>query len=94
MMSHRQQKLRRLHLGRSATEHRRHRSSTLQDVSIWSFVPYERIFEASLRMSAETEHDRIDAEIIKVIKSNDPFAAAVRATRMPMLIVFAASSTV
>ena len=37
-------------------------------------------------MSAETEHDRIDAEIIKVTKSSDPFAAAVRATRMPMLI--------
>lgn len=37
-------------------------------------------------MSAETEHDRIDAEIIKVQKSNDPFASAVRATRMPMLI--------
>lgn len=37
-------------------------------------------------MSAETEHDRIDAEIIKVQKSSDPFASAVRATRMPMLI--------
>ncbi|WP_082609534.1 PAS domain-containing protein [Bosea sp. Root381] len=37
-------------------------------------------------MSVETEHDRIDAEIIKVQKSTDPFAAAVRATRMPMLI--------
>ncbi len=37
-------------------------------------------------MSAETEHDRIDAEIIRVTKSSDPFASAVRATRMPMLI--------
>jgi len=37
-------------------------------------------------MSAETEHHRIDAEIIKVTKSSDPFASAVRATRMPMLI--------
>jgi PAS domain S-box-containing protein len=37
-------------------------------------------------MSVETEHDRIDAEINRVRKSNDPFAAAVRATRMPMLI--------
>lgn len=37
-------------------------------------------------MSADAEHDRIDAEIIKVTRSSDPFAAAVRATRMPMLI--------
>ncbi|MGO4407995.1 PAS domain-containing protein [Bosea sp. RAF48] len=37
-------------------------------------------------MSAETEHDRIDAEIMRVTNSSDPFAAAVRATRMPMLI--------
>ncbi|WP_200962590.1 PAS domain-containing protein [Bosea sp. Root381] len=37
-------------------------------------------------MSAATEHSRIDAEIEKVAKSNDPFASAVRATRMPMLI--------
>jgi PAS domain S-box-containing protein len=37
-------------------------------------------------MSAETEHERIDAEIEKVGKSSDPFASAVRATRMPMLI--------
>lgn len=37
-------------------------------------------------MSAATEHTRIDAEIEKVGKSNDPFASAVRATRMPMII--------
>ncbi len=37
-------------------------------------------------MNSETEHDRIDAEILKVGKSSDPFASAVRATRMPMLI--------
>lgn len=37
-------------------------------------------------MSAESEHDRIDAEISMVDKSSDPFASAVRATRMPMLI--------
>lgn len=37
-------------------------------------------------MSAESEHDRIDGEIEKVGKSSDPFASAVRATRMPMLI--------
>jgi PAS domain S-box-containing protein len=37
-------------------------------------------------MSAKSEHSRIDAEIEKVAKSNDPFASAVRATRMPMLI--------
>ncbi|WP_096358773.1 PAS domain-containing protein [Variibacter gotjawalensis] len=32
------------------------------------------------------EHDRIDSEIARVAKSSDPFAAAVRTTRMPMLI--------
>lgn len=37
-------------------------------------------------MSAATEHTRIDAEIEKVGKSSDPFASAVRATRMPMII--------
>jgi len=37
-------------------------------------------------MTAETEHDRIESEIEKVGKSSDPFASAVRATRMPMLI--------
>lgn len=37
-------------------------------------------------MTAETEHDRIEGEIEKVGKSSDPFASAVRATRMPMLI--------
>lgn len=37
-------------------------------------------------MSDDTEHDRIDAEIVRVTRSSDPFAAAVRATRMPMLI--------
>ncbi|WP_076441078.1 PAS domain-containing protein [Bosea sp. TND4EK4] len=37
-------------------------------------------------MSASDEHARIDAEIDRVEKSSDPFAAAVRATRMPMLI--------
>lgn len=37
-------------------------------------------------MNAEEEHARIDAEIDRVEKSTDPFAAAVRATRMPMLI--------
>ncbi|MET3889158.1 PAS domain S-box-containing protein [Bosea sp. OAE506] len=37
-------------------------------------------------MTAQTEHNRIDAEIEKIGKSSDPFASAVRATRMPMLI--------
>lgn len=37
-------------------------------------------------MTADTEHRRIHAEIEKIAKSNDPFASAVRATRMPMLI--------
>ncbi len=37
-------------------------------------------------MNASDEHARIDAEIDRVEKSSDPFAAAVRATRMPMLI--------
>lgn len=37
-------------------------------------------------MNARDEHARIDAEIDRVEKSSDPFAAAVRATRMPMLI--------
>jgi len=37
-------------------------------------------------MTAQTEHSRIDAEIEKIGKSSDPFASAVRATRMPMLI--------
>jgi PAS domain S-box-containing protein len=34
----------------------------------------------------QTEHDRIEAEIGRKADSRDPFAAAVRATRMPMLI--------
>ncbi|NLR97151.1 PAS domain-containing protein [Rhizobium sp. P38BS-XIX] len=34
----------------------------------------------------ETEDDRIDREIHKTAASSDPFAAAVRTTRMPMLI--------
>lgn len=37
-------------------------------------------------MTAQTEHSRIDAEIEKIGKSSDPFASAVRATRMPMMI--------
>lgn len=37
-------------------------------------------------MNDKVEHARIDAEIARVGPSNDPFAAAVRATRMPMLI--------
>ena len=37
-------------------------------------------------MNASDEHARIDAEIDRVGKSSDPFASAVRATRMPMLI--------
>ena len=37
-------------------------------------------------MTSRQEHDRIDAELHRVAKSSDPFAAAVRATRMPMLI--------
>lgn len=37
-------------------------------------------------MSDRREHDRIDSEILRVSESSDPFAAAVRATRMPMLI--------
>lgn len=34
----------------------------------------------------KNDHDRIDAEIARVSQGSDPFAAAVRATRMPMLI--------
>ncbi len=37
-------------------------------------------------MTNSREHDRIDAEMVRADPSNDPFAAAVRATRMPMLI--------
>lgn len=37
-------------------------------------------------MKSETEHDRIESEIDRVGRSSDPFASAVRATRMPMLI--------
>ncbi|MDR7037277.1 MULTISPECIES: HWE histidine kinase domain-containing protein [Methylobacterium] len=37
-------------------------------------------------MSNRHEHDRIDAEISRISKSSDPFVAAVRATRMPMII--------
>lgn len=37
-------------------------------------------------MNDRHEHDRIDSEILRVAESSDPFAAAVRATRMPMLI--------
>ncbi len=34
----------------------------------------------------EDEHDRIEAEIDRAELSSDPFAAAMRATRMPMII--------
>jgi PAS domain S-box-containing protein len=34
----------------------------------------------------DNEHDRIEHEIVRVERSSDPFAAAVRTTRMPMLI--------
>ncbi|WP_378780785.1 PAS domain S-box protein [Methylorubrum suomiense] len=37
-------------------------------------------------MTDRREHNRIDAEIHRTDTSNDPFAAAVRATRMPMII--------
>ncbi|WP_132251521.1 HWE histidine kinase domain-containing protein [Methylobacterium segetis] len=37
-------------------------------------------------MSNRREHDRIDAELVRIAKSSDPFVAAVRATRMPMII--------
>ena len=37
-------------------------------------------------MSDRREHDRIDSEFGKTGTSSDPFAAAVRATRMPMVI--------
>src|ERR1700760_4758401 len=37
-------------------------------------------------LSDRREHERIDSEIGGVAKSSAPFAAAVRATRMPMLI--------
>ncbi|CAO4186628.1 HWE histidine kinase domain-containing protein [Methylorubrum extorquens] len=37
-------------------------------------------------MTKSAEHDRIEAELARVSKSTDPFAAAVKATRMPMLI--------
>jgi PAS domain S-box-containing protein len=37
-------------------------------------------------MGTQTDHDRIEAEIDRKGLSTDPFAAAVRATRMPMVI--------
>ena len=37
-------------------------------------------------MTTEYEHDRIEAEIDRTELSSDPFAAAMRATRMPMVI--------
>lgn len=37
-------------------------------------------------MTDYREHDRIDAELTRSDASSDPFAAAVRATRMPMLV--------
>ncbi|MCE4226595.1 PAS domain-containing protein [Methylobacterium sp. C25] len=37
-------------------------------------------------MSDQEQHDRIEAEIVRIAKSNDPFVSAVRATRMPMII--------
>lgn len=37
-------------------------------------------------LSDRREQDRINSEIERISKSSDPFAAAVRATRMPMLI--------
>ena len=37
-------------------------------------------------MSNKGEHDRIEAEIDRTELSSDPFAAAMRATRMPMII--------
>ena len=37
-------------------------------------------------VTSSTEQDRIDAELVRVSDSSDPFAAAVKATRMPMLI--------
>ena len=37
-------------------------------------------------MTSSTEQDRIDAELVRVSDSSDPFAAAVKATRMPMLV--------
>jgi PAS domain S-box-containing protein len=37
-------------------------------------------------VSERRDQNRIDSEISRVAKSSDPFAAAVRATRMPMLI--------
>ena len=55
-----------------------------------SLTPYtvleEGREEMEGNMTAETEHDRIDLEIARNEKSSDPFASAVRATRMPMLI--------
>ncbi len=37
-------------------------------------------------MSKREEEQRIDAELHRMAGGSDPFAAAVRATRMPMLI--------
>jgi hypothetical protein len=45
------------------------------------------------KLSDRREHDRIDSEIGRVSKSRDPFTAAVRATRMPMLIRIRTSLT-
>jgi len=45
------------------------------------------IYQAKpLKMSEKNEHDRIEAEIDRTELSSDPFAAAMRATRMPMII--------
>ena len=37
-------------------------------------------------MTDRQEQSRIDAELARTAPSSDPFASAVRATRMPMLI--------
>ena len=42
--------------------------------------------EEAASLSDRREHDRIDSETGRVLKSSDPFAAAVRATRMSSTI--------
>jgi len=37
-------------------------------------------------MIDQIEHDRIEAEFIRTTRTSDPFASAVKATRMPMII--------
>ena len=37
-------------------------------------------------MIDQNEHDRLEAEFTRTTRTSDPFASAVKATRMPMII--------